>query len=133
VEVEVGIVRDDPSETVMPEVLPVCGKDEVLAARRRVDGIFCDEKLIRVAVGVSTATRSHPGISLGASPRGSLMLVHASRSLALVRGREYVIDQDLIDVAPAVVAHRMRMKDARTDSEALVREIVMSELSRTPY
>ena len=132
-EVEVGIVRDDPSEKVMPEVRPVCGKDEVLAARARVDGIFCDEKLMRAAVGVSTATRAHPGIALGASPRGSLMLVRAARSLALVRGREYVIDQDLIDVAPAVVAHRLRLKDARTDSEALVREIVMAELSRTPY
>jgi MoxR-like ATPase len=132
-EVEVGIVRDDPSENVMPEVRPVCGKDEVLAARARVDGIFCDEKLMRTAVGVSTATRAHPGIALGASPRGSLMLVRTARSLALVRGREYVIDQDLIDVAPAVVAHRLRLKDARTDAEALVREIVMSELSRTPY
>jgi len=132
-EVEVGIVRDDPSENVMPEVRPVCGKDEVLAARARVNAVFCDEKLMRAAVGVSTATRAHPGISLGASPRGSLMLVHAARSLALVRGREYVIDQDLIDVAPAVVAHRLRVKDARTDAEALVREICMSELSRTPY
>jgi MoxR-like ATPase len=132
-EVEVGIVRDDPSENVMPEVRPVCGKDDILAARARVDAVFCDEKLMRAAVGISTATRAHPGISLGASPRGSLMLVRAARSLALVRGREYVIDQDLIDVAPAVVAHRLRMKDARTDSEALVREICMSELSRTPY
>ena len=132
-EVELGIVRDDPSETVMPRVRPVCGKEEILAARVRVDGIYCDEKLMRAAVGVSAATRSHRGISLGASPRGSLMLVRAARACALVRGREYVIDQDLIDLAPVVIAHRLRLKDARMDADSLVREIVMSELSRISY
>jgi MoxR-like ATPase len=132
-EVEVGIVRDDPAATVMPEVKPVCGKEELLAARGRVELIFCDEKLMRTAVALSAATRQHPGISLGASPRGSLMLVRAARAFALVRGREYVIDQDLIDLAPMVIAHRLRTKDARTDAEALVREILMSELARIPY
>ncbi len=73
------------------------------------------------------------GIALGASPRGSLMLVRAARAFALVHGREYVIDQDLIDLAPLVIAHRLRLKDARTDADALVREIVMSELSRVSY
>lgn len=132
-EVELGIVRDDPSETVMPGVRPVCGKEEILAARTRVDGIYCDEKLMRAAVGVSAATRAHRGIALGASPRGSLMLVRAARAYALVRGREYVIDQDLIDLAPLVIVHRLRLKDARTDADSLVREIVMSELARVSY
>jgi MoxR-like ATPase len=132
-EVEVGIVRDDPSSHVMPEVRPVCGKQEILAARARVESIYCDEKLLRAAVGVSAATRAHPGVVLGASPRGSLMLVQSARAFALVRGREYVIDQDLIDLAPLVIAHRLRLKDTRTDAGALVREIVMSELSRLSY
>jgi MoxR-like ATPase len=132
-EAEVGIVRDDPSSRVMPTVRPVCGKQEILGARARVESVFCDEKLLRAAVGISTATRIHPGVALGASPRGSLMLVQAARAFALVRGREYVIDQDLIDLAPLVIAHRLRLKDSRTDSGALVREIVMSELSRLSY
>jgi MoxR-like ATPase len=132
-EVEVGIVRDNPSVTVMPEIRPVCGREELLAARARADAVFCDEKLLRVAVGVSAATRAHPGISLGASPRGSLMLVRAARAFALVRGREYVIDQDLVDLVPLVIAHRLRLKDARTDAGSLVREICMSELSRLSY
>jgi MoxR-like ATPase len=132
-EVEVGIVRDDPSTTVMPELRPVCGKEEILAARARVDAVFCDEKLMRVAVGISAGTRSHPGIALGASPRGSLMLVRAARAYALLNGREYVIDQDLVDLAPIVIAHRLRLKDTRSDAGALVREICMSELSRLRY
>jgi MoxR-like ATPase len=132
-EVEVGIVRDDPSNTVMPEVRPVCGREEILAARVRVDAVFCDEKLMRAAVGISAGTRSHPGIALGASPRGSLMLVRAARAYALLKGREYVIDQDLVDLAPIVIAHRLRLKDTRSDAGTLVREICMSELSHLPY
>jgi len=132
-DVEVEIVRDDPSHTVMPDIEAVCGRDEILGARDAVGRVFCDEKLIRAAVGVSAATRSHPGIALGSSPRGSLMLVRAARALALVRNREYVIDQDLIDLAPLVISHRLRMKDARTDPEAVAREITMSQLSHTPY
>ncbi|HTO21251.1 MAG TPA: AAA family ATPase [Spirochaetia bacterium] len=132
-EVEVGIVRDDPAARIMPEVRPVCGKEELLAARARAEAVFCDEKLIRAAVNLSAATRAHPGISLGASPRGSLMLVQAARALALVRGREYVVDQDLIDLAPLVICHRLRLKDPRADSAALVREILMAQLARVPY
>lgn len=61
------------------------------------------------------------------------MLVRAARALALVRDREYVIDQDLIDLVPLVISHRLRMKDARMDPEAVAREITMSQLSRMPY
>ena len=132
-EVEVGIVRDDPSVTVMPVIKPVCGKEEVMEAREWASRVYCDERLIRAAVGISSATRAHQGVELGVSPRGSLMLVHAARALALCRGRDYVIDQDLVDAAPLVTAHRLRMKDIRLDPEALVREIVLSELSRIPY
>jgi MoxR-like ATPase len=132
-EVEFGIVRDDPSNTVMPEIKPVCGKEEVLEARGWASRVYCDERLMRAAVAVSAATRSHQGVELGASPRGSLMLVRAARALALVRGRDYVIDQDIIDLVPLVMAHRLRLKDPRLNAEDLVRDIVMAELSRIPY
>ena len=132
-EVEFAIVRDDPSVTVMPEITPICGRDEILEGRSWASRVFCDERLMRAAVGVSAATRSHQGIELGASPRGSLMLVRAARALALVRGRDYVIDQDLVELAPLVIEHRLRRKDARLDSEKLVRELILSELSRISY
>jgi MoxR-like ATPase len=132
-DVEFAIVRDDPSATVMPIIAPICGKEEILEGRRWASRVFCDERLMRAAVAVAAATRSHQGIELGASPRGSLMLVRAARALALVKGREYVIDQDIVDLAPLVIAHRLRKKDARLDAGKLVREIVLAELSRMSY
>jgi MoxR-like ATPase len=128
--IEEGIVRDDPAATVMPGIRPVCGRDAVLAARKRVEGVFFDDRLLSTVVGVTAATRDHPGIELGASPRAGIMLARACRALALVRGRDHVIDQDLVDLGSPVLAHRLRLKDVRTDADSLVREIVMVELAR---
>jgi MoxR-like ATPase len=129
-EVEEGIVRDDPAATVMPGIAPVCSRGEVLAARRRAEGVFFDARLLSTVVGVTAGTRTHPGIELGASPRAAIMLARACRALALVRGRDHVIDQDLVDLGPPVLSHRLRLKDVRTDADSLVREIVMIELAR---
>jgi len=128
--IEEGIVRDDPAATVMPGIRPVCSRDEVLAARRRAEGVFFDARLLSAVVGVVAGTRGHPGIELGASPRAGIMLARACRALALVRGRDHVIDQDLVDLGPPVLSHRLRLKDVRTDADALVREICMVELAR---
>ncbi len=79
---------------------------------------------------MTAGTRAHPGIELGASPRAGIMFARACRALSLVRGRDHVIDQDLVDLAPLVLAHRLRLKDVRTDADSLVREIAMIELAR---
>jgi len=132
-EVEIGIVRDDPSARIMPKLKPVCSKAEVLAARNTVEKIFCDEALLEVAVAVSASTRHHRGIELGCSPRASLMLVKAARAYALIQGRSYCIDQDFVELAPLVLAHRIRLKDIRIDLAALIREMTLHELSRIAY
>jgi MoxR-like ATPase len=132
-EVEVGIVKDDPAVRILPKVKPVCGKEDLLTTRQASEKVFCDDRLIRTSVALSSASRAHRGIDLGASPRGSLMLIKAARAYALVKGRGYVIDQDLIDLAPRVIAHRLIMKDVQVDPESLVREMTLSALSKFSY
>jgi MoxR-like ATPase len=132
-EIEVGIVKDDPALKILPKIRPLCGKEDILRAREASERVFCDERLIRCAVSLSKATRKHRGVELGASPRGSLMLIHAARAYALIKGRAFVIDQDLVDMAPRVIAHRLKMKDIRLDPESLVREVTLAELSKFDY
>src|SRR5512137_1242089 len=60
--IEEGIVRDDPAANVMPGIRPVCGRGDVLAARRRADGVFFDGRLLSAVVAVTAGTRVHPGI-----------------------------------------------------------------------
>jgi len=132
-EEEIGIVRDDPSATIMPTLKPIAAKNEIMQARKTVEEVFCDDRLLQAAVAISVSTRRHRGIELGCSPRASLMLVKAARAFALVCGRSYCIDQDLLELAPLVLAHRIRMKDMRINTASLIREITLHELSRIVY
>jgi len=130
---EIGIVRDDPAARLLPALQPVCTREEVLAARRAAEGLYCDERLLALSVAITSATRRHRGIELGCSPRASLMLVKAARARALIQGRDYCIDQDFLELAPPVLAHRLRLKDARAQPAGLIREIALHELARIAY
>jgi MoxR-like ATPase len=129
-DVELAILKDDPSVTVMPSVEPVCTRSEILEARRAAREVHVDDALHQVIVDIAGATRSHRSIEYGVSPRGSLMLVHAARAYALVHDRTYVVDQDIIDLAPAVLGHRIKLHDARTDPRALIREVTLAHVDR---
>ena len=132
-DIEIGIVKDDPSFTVMPKILPVCGKDDILNLRNAVSKIYCDDRLIKVIVSVVSATRNYRGIELGASPRASLMLIKAARAHALVKGRGYMIDQDVLKLAPLVVAHRLRLKAVKLNPETLIRDMTLDALAKIAY
>jgi MoxR-like ATPase len=88
------------------------------ALQASVTNIYVDPALIRYAVTLVTATRELARwniatfaafVAFGASPRASINLVHAARALALLRGRRYVLQSDIIDVAPDVLRHRLVM------------------------
>ena len=78
--------------------------------QRAAHAVFVDRRVMEYAVELTTATRE-PGeedwVEFGASPRGSINLVHAGRALALLRGRDYVLPSDIRDVARDVLRHRL--------------------------
>jgi len=132
-EAEFGIVSGDPSRTVMPGIAPICGKKDVLALRDTVPSVFCDDTLIRAVTELGAGTREHSGVQLGVSPRGNLMLLQSARALALVRGRDYVIDQDIVDLAPLVLTHRLKLKEQGLDGQKFIREAALGVLDRIDY
>ncbi len=100
----------------LAEAAPVIGTDEVMALRAACEGVFVDPLLMQHAVRLAAATRAPEAhgindvaryISYGASPRASINLVIAARALAFVRGRTYVIPQDVTDLAHDVMRHRI--------------------------
>ena len=125
---EYEIISGDPSRYVMPDLDPVCSRHDILSLREAALNVYCDEKLVRAIVAIDETTRDHSGIALGVSPRGGLMLLRSARSLALVKKRDYVIDQDIIDLAPLVLAHRIKMKEPGRDPELLIREATLAVL-----
>jgi MoxR-like ATPase len=79
-------------------------------------------------VRLVTATREHPDVYLGASPRGSIGLYRASQALAALEGRDYVIPDDVKQLAVAVLAHRLIVKSQASlrevDPDSIVREVL---------
>lgn len=129
-ESEYSIVRDDPGRSTLPDLKPVCSLAELLEMKEDVRNVHMDERLMHSTVDLAAALRHHPDTVLGVSTRGALMLTAAMRALAYVRGRDYVIDQDLADLAVEVYAHRIRLRGGALKAEDLVADLAARELRR---
>lgn len=125
---ELAIVQGDPSHRVMPFLEPVCTIDDILAGQQVVQQIYCDNELLTAAVRACRSTRTHPAVLHGVSPRGALMMAQTARARALVRGRDYCTDGDFLEMAGAVLAHRIQLRDHRAESEQIVRDLMASSL-----
>jgi len=99
-----------------PELRQALSLDELRGLQRGVLGIYVDPSLVSYAVALATATREPAGhglpelapyIAFGASPRGPISLVQAARALAVVRGRDYVLAEDLQALAKDALRHRL--------------------------
>jgi len=116
----------------------VLSAEELVEAQGAAKDIHIADQVKAYVVAVVNATRSHPDVYLGASPRGSLALARASQALALLQGRDYVLPDDVKRLAAPTLAHRLilqpqaRLKDlAATTVIAEVLASVPVELSPT--
>jgi len=109
-------------------VKPVVSREEVLRMQEQVKEVHLDASVKEYLVALVTATRQHPMLSLGASPRASLGLMRTGQARAAVYGRDFVLPDDVKAMAPAVLCHRLLLKpEARarqTDPEQIVSEVL---------
>jgi MoxR-like ATPase len=110
------------------KLTPVAGAEDVQRAQAAVRTVHVDSDLLRYMIELVVATRTHADIALGASPRASISLFLASQALAAVRGRDYVLPDDLQYLAPFILTHRMVLKPesqlrGRTTAD-VVREVL---------
>ncbi len=94
--------RDEPLESL----LPVVSTGEIEAASEAVRGVRVEPAVRRYLLRLARASRDHPAFALGASPRGALSLFRAARALAALRGRDYVLPDDVKELIVPVLAHR---------------------------
>ncbi|HOV39179.1 MAG TPA: AAA family ATPase [Spirochaetales bacterium] len=121
---EFSILAEDPGSS-LPFLRPLYSIEELLSARRTVSRIYTDSRVIRIVENLLLATRSHPGVSPGVSPRGGLMLLRAARGYALIQGRGFVTDEDIAALAVPVLAHRIRVQDVHLSPEAFIQETIL--------
>ena len=100
----------DPHDVRAQGVVAVAGADDLAAARRAVDGIVVEEPVVDYMVALSRATRSSPSLTLGVSPRGSTMLLHAAKAWAFMTGKDFVTPDDVKAVALPTLRHRVQVR-----------------------
>ena len=98
-----------------------------------VQEIHVEDDLYDYAVGLTDHTRSDQRVLLGASPRATLGLIQAAKSLAVMRGRTFVTPDDLRELAIPVLAHRLILRDDVTGDHAIREDVVRTALGRISY
>jgi MoxR-like ATPase len=94
-----------------------------------VRGVYVSQAVRKYAIDLVAATRHSPDLRLGASPRSTLQLVRAARAHAALTGRDYVIPDDLQDLAVPVLAHRL-LPSVEAQGQRRLPEQVVTELVR---
>lgn len=120
--------REHPIERLQP----VVGGDQVNALAHAVWDVRVDESLRRYIVALVQATRTHGDLTLGASPRGSLALLRGAQARAAVRGRDYVLPDDIQALAAVVLAHRCIVRPESALRGRTAGAIVADILAQTP-
>jgi MoxR-like ATPase len=110
VDQEVAMLDRFQAAVPLDAVVPVTTPAELIACQAAITETWCDPALKEYAVRVVQRTRVHADVALGASPRGSLGLLRAAQARAAAGGRDYVLADDMKELAPAVLAHRIVVK-----------------------
>jgi MoxR-like ATPase len=104
---ELGMLDIHSASSPLDRLVPAANATELRALAHAVRGVHLSEPVRRYAVNLVAATRTHPGLRLGASPRATLHLARACRAYAALDGRDYVIPDDVQLLAAPVLAHRL--------------------------
>jgi len=127
--------------TAAPEAQQVVSLEQVRRLQEAADRVYVDRSVLEYAVNLVLCTRTPENfglaelrtyIELGASPRASIGLVRGGRALALLRGRSYLTPQDVFDVAPEILRHRLLLSYEALAQDIDVEQVVTRILSTVP-
>lgn len=125
---ETAMVLQRTGAAPREQLEPVVTRQELIAARQTVAATYLNDAVVRYIVSLAAATRNHPELNRGASPRATLAAASMGRAIARLRGRDYVVPGDIREVFEKTVAHRLILNPGalargRT-AEAILAEIM---------
>ncbi|MCV7282060.1 MoxR family ATPase [Mycolicibacterium flavescens] len=115
-----------------PEVAQVVDAHDLVAMRESVEQVTVHDDVLRYVVALAAATRQHPQVAVGASPRAELDLVQLSRARALLLGRDYVVPEDVKTLAIPAIAHRISLRPEMWVRRVQGSDVVDELLRRLP-
>ena len=104
---EVSIMDDRERLDPINQLEPVCSSADIVELQKVSEEIYIDDVIKKYIVEISDNTRRHTDVALGVSPRASISMMKAGKSIALVMGRDYVIPDDIKNIVPPVLSHRV--------------------------
>ena len=119
-ELEILHVKTEPND----DVQQITDKDALLSMIDTANGVYVDEKVAQYIRDIIVATRNHEDVLLPASPRGSIALLRLSKALAAVRGREYVIPDDVKLLTSRVLHHRVILTPDAEMADITVEKVI---------
>ena len=119
-------------EHPISQLRPVAETNQLTDLQRQVWEIFVEDSLQDYIVQLVNSTRGHPDLILGASPRASLALFKASQALASIRGRDHVIPDDIQQLVPVIITHRLLISPEAELRGRTPQSILNDILEKTP-
>lgn len=128
---EMQILRTRHDSNPLETVQPVVDAAALLEMQRAVHAIYVDDKIYYYIANLVQETRKHPAVLLGISPRGTLALTDAAKGIAFMRGRNYVVPDDVTAVCEDVFNHRILLKN-HTNNPQAVKQLIQEFLQTVP-
>jgi len=129
---EIVILDEQKLAHPLDELEIVCQVEELRELQSLVREVYVDSTVADYIVRLVNATRLHPDVYLGASPRGSIALYRAGQTLAGLLGRDYVIPDDVKALAEPALAHRLIIKTSSTIHDVNAAQVVRELLESVP-
>lgn len=126
------ILQDRHSGNPLESMLRILSQAELIDSIERVAKVHIDDRIYRYITQITEATRSHPAVKLGASPRGALALTRMTKAKAYVSGRDFVVPEDVAAVAVDVFAHRLIIDSRARYDDLNDADIVRDILDQVP-
>ena len=127
---EVSIMQRFLNNQPLHDIGPVISKDDLAMLQAAINDVYIHPDLLKYIASIAQATRVSANLRAGISTRGTLAMVRLARAYAMVKGREYVIPEDIKNLAVPAFAHRLVMAGSRRSSKELI-DLMNSILSST--
>ena len=130
VDQEAAILSRIESVEELESVVPVLSAEAVKELQECSRKVFCSDAVKQYIAMIAAASRHHPDLKIGMSPRASIHLMQTAKSLALLEGREYVIPQDVKQMCSPVLSHRLSLR-AESAASGQRTEAIIGDLLRS--
>ncbi len=131
-ESEISILRSKESSENTEKIVPVASAADIIAMQKAAEEIFADDRIYKYIASIAAATRSHSQVRLGLSPRGTIAVSAMSKAAALLRGRGYVIPEDVKFVLNDTAEHRILLTPKAKAAGTSARDVLNDISARIP-